>query len=99
MVIRIRDDADRRYAADPRWSNAEEHEKSIGVSIISKITGGEFPVLSTDHDKEMDVTFYNILIRPKFKAHTQWGVPMVIGAAFIPSDYVQVVRPGFWEAR
>ena len=98
QVIRVREDADRMYAKDDRWNGAEEHEKAFAIGVLAKITGLEFPVLNADHDTAMDTLFYNILIRPKITTMNVWMGPQTIGAAFIPADYCEPVRSGFWSA-
>lgn len=98
QVVRVRDDADKVYAADSRWHGAEDHEKAFAISVLAKITGMEFPVLNADHDTAMDTLFYNILIRPKITTMNMWTGPQTVGAAFIPADYCEPVRSGFWSA-
>lgn len=99
MSVRIIDDAERRYAEDARWSGAAEHEKILAVNILAKITGQEFPVIFSERKEEIDTLFYHLLIRPKIQMVDTVMGPQTIGYAFIPADYCERVRSGFWEAR
>jgi len=95
-TIRIAQDADMRYVDDPRWKDADDDERVFALHLISKLCGNEYPVVSAewDHGK----LFYNLLIRPKLTNFDIFGVPQAVGYAFVPSDYVTVVKSGFPEA-
>ena len=98
MTIRIHQDADRRYANDQRWSEADDAARMFAFNILSKITGQEFPVVSMVTDNGS--AFYNIIVRPKVQIFDTLGRPISVGFAFVPADYCITTRcHGCPEAR
>jgi hypothetical protein len=96
QVVRVIPDADMKYIQDERWKDADKDEKSFALALIGKLCGNEYPVIGTDvTDGQM---FYNLLLRPKLTNFDIFGVPQTVGYAFVPGDYVTVVRSGFPEA-
>jgi len=98
MTIRIHPDADRRYANDQRWSDADDAARMFAFNILTKITGQEYPVESLIMDNGM--AFYNIIVSPKVQVFDTLGRPISVGFAFIPADYCITTRShGCPEAR
>ena len=95
-LVRIVPDADMRYAQDQRWNQADDDERTFALSLIGKLCGNEYPVIAAEWDNGN--LFYNVLIRPKLTNFDIFGVPQTVGYAFVPADYVTVVRSGFPEA-
>ena len=96
-IVRVIPDADQVYSDDPRWQNISKEERHIAFQIINRIAGQEFPVLKAEWEEGR--LFYHLIIHPKFHIQDAFGLPMMIGYAFVPYEYVTVVKPGFWEAR
>jgi hypothetical protein len=97
MLVRISSDAHHRYVNDPRWEQADSMEKQFALRMIMEIAGGCYPVISADVD-EMG-TFYNIRILPALEIPDPMGITRKFNAAFVPADYVTVIKMGFPEAR
>lgn len=97
LTVRIKPDAHITYSTDKRWDEANDDEKVFAIKLLSKIAGGCYPVMSME--KEEIGTFYNIRISPKIRASDVFGVPMDVGAAFIPTDYCDTIMSGCPEAR
>jgi len=98
MTVRIHQDADRRYANDERWSDADDAARLFAFNILTKITGQEFPVVSMVTDNGSH--FYNIIVRPKVQIFDTLGRPISVGFAFVPADYCITTRShGCPEAR
>lgn len=96
QVVRVHEDADLRYARDPRWMQATDQERRFAVGLVNQLCGNEYRVISVDRANGQQ--FYNLLIFPKIRGFDYLGVPQQIGYAFVPADYVTVVRSGFPEA-
>lgn len=97
MLIRVKDDAHKRYVEDDRWDQANSMEKQFALRMLMEIGGMTCPVITVDRDHLG--TFYNIHIDPAPHLTDPMGVTRRFNMAFIPADYCETVRSGFWEAR
>lgn len=96
-IVQVIPDADRVYSEDPRWDGITKEERHVAFQIINKIQGQEFIVIRAEwYDNHL---FYHLLLHPKLKINDVFGVPLMIGFAFVPYEYVTVIKPGFMEAR
>ena len=95
-IVRVIPDADRVYSDDPRWTDVTKEERHIAFQVINRIQGQEFIVARAEwFDGHL---FYHLVIRPKLRINDVFGVPMDIGYAFVPYEYVTVIKQGFMEA-
>lgn len=97
MLVRVREDAHHLYVNDPRWNQANSMEKQFALRMLQEICGLTCPVLTVDRDNYG--TFYNIMVSPAPLIPDPQGITRRFNMAFIPADYVEVVRSGFWEAQ
>lgn len=96
MIVRVLPNADRLYAADPRWKDAEEDQKAFAVRLLNVMLEGEYPV--TEVGVDILGMFYHVIVTPKVRCGNHWGVQQDYNRSQIPSEYVEVVRPLFPEA-
>jgi len=96
MVIRVKEDATRLYAADDRWMHLGELYRSWAIRILDQIEGRECPVIESGVDDRGH--YHNIRLVPKVSAPSLVGIMTDYPFVQVPHEYVTVVKPLFKRA-
>jgi hypothetical protein len=96
-VVRIRDDAPERYAADGRWRQIAEPDKNFGIRCLEASRGRECVVFTTN--RRGGDQWYELLFDPPVEVENVLGSIQKFPYLHITADYVRVIDHGFMEAR
>lgn len=106
MLIRVAPDARQQYQQDDRWSIYPEEYREWAGRIMTGmqgrvcrvITGGHYAAVSRDGEYLNLGAYLSVELDPVLIALNLVGLPEEYTMMQIPTEYVSVLRSGFWRA-